>query len=173
VKEEWLLNQDAWDVPDQEEPPAAGSLSAAQLRVRELRRYKVAYWLARGYSRREIQLALAAPVAEGGVRNPATGKPYCLYVVQKDCEYLEQQWFDAAKREVADHRARQLAELREIRKSIWDGAAQANLEPDYVNLLRALKQEAELVGSQAMDPSGAAPKTVIVQFQGDLPDGAI
>lgn len=140
------------------------------------RRCAVARLRLRGLSQREIVTALAAD----GVVNPDTKEPYSLGTVNADVQALTRQWKTEATKATAILKGSLLAELREVRRAGWAGAGDpavttallAALDdgdatvraaaarslgavglPDLTNILRALKQESELVGADEAPPA--------------------
>jgi hypothetical protein len=110
------------------------------------RQGRVAELRTRGYSVREIAEVLAA---EGAV-NPGTGKPWDHATIGRDAQLLLAEWKRDAARDTASHQAQHLADLRAVRKAAW-GAGELSA------ILRALKQESELLGLNA--PQKVAPTT--------------
>lgn len=106
--------------------------------VIEARRRQVAALALRGYSQREIQTALPG----AGSVNPATGLPWSLGIINADMKALERDWKEAALADVDEHKARQLAEIREVRRKAWATG-------DLNNVLKAMQQERDLLGTDA------------------------
>jgi len=106
--------------------------------VIDYRRQRVARLRLAGLSSREV----VAGLAQSGVFNPGTGKPYDHATICRDFNALDAEWRAEAKRDTAEHKARMLAELREV-------ARRAAMEKDLKAWLQALKQEAALVGANA------------------------
>jgi DNA-binding transcriptional MerR regulator len=137
----------------------AGLIDARRLLVTRLR--------ARGLSMREITDA----VARNGQLNPETNEPWDLATVFRDCQALQQQWLEQTKAVVAEHRARQLAELAEVKREAW---STKQLKP----VLDALRQEAKLLGLEAPDrhelSTSGEQRVRIVEVEGPDPtdDGA-
>ena len=110
------------------------------------RRELVARYHVRGLSQREIVAALHAE----GCDNPLTGAAWDLATVHRDLRALSAIWQRYEAVPAAEHRARQLAELGEVRRAAWVG-------DDLDKVLRALKQESDLTGTAA--PVKVAPTT--------------
>ena len=104
----------------------------------EARRLLVARLRARGLSMREITDA----VARNGQFNPETNQPWDLATIFRDCRALQQQWLEQTKEVLDEHRARQLAELAEVKREAW---STKQLKP----VLDALRHEAKLLGLEA------------------------
>ena len=100
------------------------------------RRQKVAALKLRGLRSREIQADLAEDML-----NPETGEPWSLRTIGYDLAALRKQWEREAAKDIAEHKARELAELGEHRKSAW-----AEKELGEVRLGLAL--EMRLLGTQ-------------------------
>jgi|SRR5581483_1753264 len=102
------------------------------------RRARVAHHRLRRLSVREI----AAELEREGLRNPETGEPWTWVTVHRDCQALARRWQREALADTAPLKAELWAELRAVRRQAWtDG--------DLATVLRALKQEAELLGLDA------------------------
>lgn len=110
------------------------------------RQRRVAELRTRGYSVREI----AEVMAEEGEINPGTGKPWDHATIGRDAQLLLADWKREAARDTASHQAQHLADLRAVRKAAWVVA-------ELGAILRALKQESELLGLNA--PQKVAPTT--------------
>jgi hypothetical protein len=113
-------------------------MAQRQRRVAELR--------TRGYSVREI----AEVLAEEGAVNPSTRKPWDHATIGRDAQLLLADWKRDAARDTASHQAQHLADLRAVRKAAWSTG-------ELGAILRALKQESELLGLNA--PQKVAPTT--------------
>lgn len=85
--------------------------------IMEARRRRVAALKLRGLTVREIQAELADPAK--GMVNPKTGKAYSLSTIGADLVILQKRWREASAKDIAKHKARELAELGEHRKSAW------------------------------------------------------
>ena len=110
--------------------------------IRALRRRLVAQLLLRGYTQREIRDALARPVRAGGLRNPQTGKPYSLGTINADVQHLRERWREEAAADIAEHKARHVAELGEVKRTAWK-------QKDLRTVLKALDQEAKVLALNA------------------------
>ena len=102
------------------------------------RREMVGQLIARRMTRREIVDALAA----AGEKNPLTGAPWELATIQRDAAALERQWKTAAARTTAKWKARQLAEIEEVKREAW-----ARGKLDIV--LGAIDREVKITGTAA------------------------
>ena len=98
-----------------------------------IRRLRVASLVLRGLTPGEIALALP----KNGVVDPQSGLPYGLDVVTDDLAYLESEWEQEARLPLGAHRARVLAELREVKRSAW-------AKGDLSVVVRCLREEAAL-----------------------------
>jgi hypothetical protein len=91
----------------------------------------------RGRTQREIQQALAQQML-----NPQTGEPYSLGTINGDIKKLERQWRKSAADTIEEHKARQLAEIGEVKRQAW-------LDKDAALVLRAIDTEANITGTKA------------------------
>lgn len=129
------------------------------------RRRWVARLRLRGMTQREIVDRLLRVVEEGyptGIRNPRTGKPYALGTINSDLKAVGKRWREAATQDIAAHKARQMAELAEVRRAAW---AKGHL----TSVLKALLQEAKLLGLN--EPEEVRGSGFVVQVVGIDPDG--
>ena len=106
--------------------------------IQSIRRELVAKLRLRGLSMREI----AAAVAQSGVINNQTGEPFTHVTIKNDLDYLLSEWRDNAAGDTSNHRARQLAEIQQIKR-------EAATNHDLRIWLAGLKQEADLLGTAA------------------------
>lgn len=86
--------------------------------------------------------------------NPSTGEPYSLGTINGDLKALSTQWKRESSRATETHKGRQVAELLEVRRCAWarkvfDLVGNEHDSPDLDKVLKALKQEAELLGLNA------------------------
>lgn len=102
------------------------------------RRRRVAYHRLRGLAVREIATALEVE----GLRNPDSEEPWTHATVHRDCVAMVAEWRRDALGDTAPLRAELWAELREVRRAAWEAG-------DTATVLRAVKQEAELLGLDA------------------------
>jgi hypothetical protein len=119
------------------------------------RRRHVASLAARQLTQREI----VASLEKLGCLNERPGqepKPWDLATVNHNLKALREEWRELARQDTATHQAQRLAELSEVKRRAWaDG--------DLGIVLRAIKQEAEMLGLDAphkvapTDPSGKEP----------------
>lgn len=106
-----------------------------------MRRERVAALLARGLTQREIQQALADVSKPGQyLINPDTGNPFDIAQINRDIQVLRQQARNAASKSVDEHRARQFAELQEVKRAAW-----AARDPKAA--LQAIGLEMKLLGT--------------------------
>lgn len=106
--------------------------------VKAARQLEVSRLRVKGLSIREIQGAMATD----GQVNPLTADAWSIGIIQRDCKELEKAWKAAASAEIADYKARQLAEIGEAKRVAW--------ETKDVNQVRQLiKLEMELLGTEA------------------------
>ena len=118
------------------------------------RRRLVAGFKLRGLRAREIQAALAEDML-----NPETGEPWSLRTVNYDIAALLKQWEEESARDIQEHKARELAELGEHRKSAW-----AEKELGEVRLGLAL--EMKLLGTQEPERKEISGNIAIVKTVG-------
>src|SRR5678815_5397373 len=114
------------------------ALNNAQDAIIDDRRRLVASLILRKRTQREIVYALTTQ----GHRNPLTGEPWSLATVNADVQALRRQWRKEARQDTAEHKTRQFAELNEVMKQGW-------VDNDLNAVLRAMKQQAELLGLDA------------------------
>jgi hypothetical protein len=113
-------------------------LNNAQLAVIDHRRRQVARMRLRGMTQREIVDGLI----KLKIVNPDTKQPYSLGTINADLQALDREWLKQAQGETVEYKARTLAELREVKRQGWS-------DKDMGIVLRALKQETELLGLDA------------------------
>ena len=77
-----------------------------------------------------------------GIRNPVTGNPYTVATVNRDLQRLRQDWRQRAAEDIDARLAEHLVELEEVRRAAW-------VKEDLHAVLKALKQEAEILGLDA------------------------
>lgn len=111
------------------------------LEVITKRRELVARLRVRGLTMREIVNALAAP-GDSQFINPQSDQPFTLDTIKHDCHALDKQWRERAGVTIAEHKARHYIELQEVKRAGWKAL-------DLASVLRALKQEADLLGLDA------------------------
>lgn len=115
------------------------------------RRRQVAVLRLRGMTQREIIDTLE----NGKVVNPDTGKPWSLGIINSDLKALDAEWRAEAAKAIDEHKARQLAELNEVRRAAW-------AVKDLATVLKVLKQEVDILGTAA---------AIKLHWQDTLPDG--
>ena len=81
--------------------------------------------------------------------NPRTGKPWSVQTIRFDLQKLKRQWREEAAKNFDDHMSQQLLSIREARQAAWG-------QHDVGNVLRALKQEADLLGLDTPQKSDLA-----------------
>ena len=74
--------------------------------------------------------------------NPATNEPYSLGTINGDIKRLEKQWRKAAADTIEEHKARQVAEIAEVKRQAWT-------DKDTGAVLRAIDLEANILGTKA------------------------
>lgn len=141
-------------------------MAKTQHSVMDRRRVLVQSRALRGYSTREIEaqfveLAAKHPyeAVELGAVNPATGKAWDHSTISRDLSFLRKQWREEAAAKLAEHKARELAELREHRKAAWKAGALSEVRQGIqveVALLGTAEAERVLVST----PPGEAVRMV-------------
>jgi hypothetical protein len=116
------------------------ALNSSKKMVVEKRRRFVASLRLRGMTQREIESALPAH----GVFNPKTGKPWTLGMINRDLKAIEAQWREDAARDISELKAKQLAEIGEVKLEAWKKGA-------IKNVLAALDREMKLTGTAASE----------------------
>lgn len=114
------------------------ALNKAPNAITARRRELVGQMLSRKMTRREIVETLTA----ADERNPATDEPWSLGTIQEDAKALERQWRATAQKDAKIWKARQLAEIEEVKRDAWSRG-----KLDFV--LRAIELEAKITGTQA------------------------
>ena len=140
------MNCDA-KISESEAKPRQLSRKPPNEQLTAYRRRQVAALRLRGMVLDEIVTSLGTL----GVVNPETQQPFGRTTVHNDLRYLEAQWRDEAAELHELHKARVLAELRELRRAAWQ-------DKKFGIVLRGLQAEADMFGLNA-------PITV------DLPSG--
>jgi len=108
--------------------------------IKMLRRKIVSSAKARGMSDADILIMLE----EEDILNPDTGEPYSLQTIASDSRALEEQWQDEMMEDITFHRARVLAELRELKAAAW--------EANKLSIVsRAIDQEVDLLGLNKLE----------------------
>jgi hypothetical protein len=105
----------------------------------EHRRQLVAKLRLRGLSMRAIAEALAD---EYEMLSPRTGRPYSATILKRDLDAMHERWMESADQDVAEHKARQLAELEQVKEAAWE-------KGDYEGVRRALETEMKLLGTKS------------------------
>src|SRR5262245_19119697 len=102
------------------------------------RRRVVAQLMVRQLSQRE----LVDQLAELQQVNPKTRQPWDVATINHDIRALKEQWHQEAMGSVSEHIGQRLMELSAVKRQAWaDG--------DLNAVLRAIKQESELLGLEA------------------------
>lgn len=91
--------------------------------------------------------AITALLADKEVLNPRTEAPYSQATIAKDIHIIEQRWKDEMLENVTSHRARVLAELREVKIAGWTTGK-------HSIVLRAIEQEVNLLGLNELERMG-------------------
>ena len=107
----------------------------------EERRQMVAHLRVRGATIREIATHLRT---KGISRSIGT--------VHRDTKIIEEEWRQHARQDIATHKARQLAELNEIRRAAWR-------DKDYRLALQVLREEIALLGTD---------EPIVIRWQQEL-----
>jgi len=108
--------------------------------IKMLRRRIVSSAKARGMSDADILIMLE----EEDILNPDTGEPYSLQTIAADTKELESQWHEEMMEDITFHRARVLAELRELKSAAW--------EQNKLSIVsRAIDQEVDLLGLNKLE----------------------
>lgn len=113
------------------------ALNSANDAIEAKRLELVAALRLRGRTQREIQQALA-----GQMLNPATNEPYSLGTINGDIKKLEKAWRKSAADTIDKHKARQVAEISEVKRQAWN-------DKDTATVLRAIDLEANILGTKA------------------------
>ena len=122
------------------------SLNTSRNAVIAARRQQIARLRLQGATLREIQAQLSVD-----------GAPCALGTIHADLQVMEDDWRTAAAADIVEYKARQLAELAEIKRAAWaDGK--------LMTVLAALRVEVEITGTKAhMDiTSAGAPLQIIL-----------
>ena len=98
---------------------------------REERRQIIARLRLRGLTQREIVDALHQQ-----------GRGVSIATVNRDLKVVHEQWRSHARQDIATHKARQLAELNELKRAAWQAK-------DYRLALSVLREEIALLGTDA------------------------
>ena len=104
----------------------------------EARRERVASLRLRGLTEREIVAALE----QQNFINVETGKPFSLGTINADLVALKKQWMANASRDIAEHKAGQIAEIHELRRRNW-------AKDDLAEVRNCLILEARILGTPA------------------------
>ena len=110
----------------------------AEQAIIDHRRELVARARLRGATIREIVEGLA----QAGHVNPETGEAWSRGTIHSDLKALQSEWRRESKKAVDHHKARQLAELYEVKRQAWR-------DNDMQSVLRAIGQEMDLLGTEA------------------------
>lgn len=133
--------------------------NSSQTEIIAARRQQVARLRLRGLSMRDIAQALSLPPLS--LVDVKTGKPYSAATICNDLKAIEAEWRAAAQADIAAWKAKQLAEIAEVKRAAW-------LEKDLTTVLSALKHEADITGTKAPArtdvTSGDQPVSIIIDF---------
>ena len=124
-------------------------LNTSNQAIIDERRRHVASMRLRGMTQREIE----GNLPRLKIVNPKGGKPYSLGTVNADIKAIREDWRKRAAADMAEHVARLVAELSEVKRAAW-------AEKDFGNILRAIEKEAKLLGADSPD------KQIVIE--GDL-----
>lgn len=111
-----------------------------QPNVTSTRRARVAQLVLRGLTAREIVAALAS--GDNRIINGRTGEPWSPGTIGSDLIALKAEWNRRANEAYSEHRARQLAEVAELKRAAWSSRR-------YETVLKCLEREAKLLGLDA------------------------
>jgi hypothetical protein len=104
----------------------------------EERKALVASLRLKGLSQREIVSNLTIQKK----LNPKTGNPWSLGIINKDIADIEARWRESCSKDIGEHKARQLAEINEVKKHAWKAT-------EFAVVLKAIDQESHLLGTRA------------------------
>ncbi len=128
--------------------------------IAEHRRSFVAHFRLRGYSTRKICEAIQK--LDPPCINEKTGNPWSNKVIDMDCKVLIDRWRQQSQADESKLRARQWAELQEIKHKAW-------ISEDYALVLRCHDREASLLGlDKKKDPSASVDPEVHAKAQASL-----
>jgi len=125
------------------------ALNTSKSAILDKRRRRVAALRLRGLTQREIVNGLS----EADMLNPKTGRPYSVATVNHDLKVIQEGWREEATQDIAEHVARILAELHEVKRAAWS-------EKAFGDILRAIEKECKILGIDSPD------KQIIIE--GDL-----
>lgn len=116
-------------------------------RVKAIRQEYVATLTLRGLSQRKICEVLAQEFINRERNpyycvNPKTGEPFNLSQINRDLKDLQQQWRERSMEAIDQHRARQFAELDELKRRAWAAG-------DMELVLKTINTEMKLLGTPA------------------------
>lgn len=114
--------------------------SKSRNHIKALRRKIVSSSKARGMSDADIAVLLE----EEEVLNPDTGEPYSVSTIAADSKIIEDEWQETMMQDITLHRARVLAELRELKASAWNAGKLSIVS-------RAIDQEVDLLGLNKLE----------------------
>jgi len=80
------------------------------------RRARVASYKVRGFSIRQMRVALA----EDGHTNPATGEPWSIGILARDLSELDKRWKAEALRDIAAWKVVELERLDAVERAAWE-----------------------------------------------------
>lgn len=128
------------------------ALNSSKKAVMHARRAYVANLRLRGLTHREIVSTLEKkhnedvetnnPNPIGCGINPRTKKAWSVGIINEDIANVEKEWKESALRDIIEHKARQLAEIAEVKKQGWSARK-------FDIVLKALDQEANIMGTKA------------------------
>jgi hypothetical protein len=126
-----------------------------------VRRHKVAALRLRGMTEREVHAKLSEDPEKDGLRNPQTNNPYSIGTIHNDCVAIQEMWRQEMIADLQIHRAREVAELREARRSAWQA-------DDLGEVRLNISLEADLLGTKELPK--APPSTIVNVFSGNVGD---
>lgn len=124
--------------------------------MKELRRRYVAQKRLENIPVQEIHEGLE----DAGIWNPTNGKPYSLQTIYNDINHLDKELQNESLRDTSIHRARQLNEIREVKRRAF---AMDNTAKGSKLILDAITLEAKLLGTFAPTKIDIRMLTVLVE----------
>jgi len=118
-------------------------LKTSQEHIQSLRRKVVGSAVIKGLTASEIAVRLE----EDGLLNPDTEQPFSIRTINQDIAAIEEAWHDEMLTDISEHRARVLAEIRELKSSAW-GIGKLTI------VSRAIEQEVSLLGLNKLERMG-------------------
>ena len=125
-------------------------LNTSRNAIIDERRRHVANLRLRGATQREIVDTLE----RNGVRNPATGKPYSLGIINSDLKALESEWKEEAAADIAEHKSKEYAEIQELKRAAWKAGNLAEVRQCLALEIKLLGTEAAARSEMTIDDTG-------------------